>query len=57
MTKAGSKGANDLAKQYFDLAEASRIEWPKTATSPPSSLCEQYEAYALGGRMQKQNRL
>jgi hypothetical protein len=34
-----------FAKQYFDWAEASRIEWPKTAAAL-RRVGEHYEAYA-----------
>jgi transcriptional regulator with XRE-family HTH domain len=46
--KSFDEGGNQeqaLAKQYFDWAEASRIEWPKTAASL-RRVGEQYQAYA-----------
>jgi transcriptional regulator with XRE-family HTH domain len=46
--KAPDEGGNqerDIAKQYFDWAEAARIEWPKTAAAL-QRVGEQYKAYA-----------
>jgi transcriptional regulator with XRE-family HTH domain len=46
--KAPDEGGNQervIAKQYFDWAEAVRIEWPKTAAAL-RRVGEQYEAYA-----------